>query len=606
MKIVKKGLLVLLSLTFIGGAMFNTVGCKGNDNNSSASSSNASHDIASSPEDVEENIEGLSIPELVAQQAHEEKPGYKFCGYFEDENLTKRVKKTFTEIPEGYYAKYQPDKTKMAEYTKTEDGCLYTPMIFEQTIYGETLQEVREKYLQMVNYHCDIRNNAVSAKTTYEWIYGNQFDAIDMRLNDVPKNQILEFEDKCAFPIPVMAEDGMSVKRVFLHYDIKWNAYFGEAQTTEDGIRYYIAEDKYAVVVGFDGEKTPEVLAIPTSLGGKPVQEVSVLINTYGIPWTIRELTVPSSVKNAMIYHLPVYESAFTLEKLIFEEGVQTIRVASYQTEEINIPSTAYFVDLARPSTEYLHFRHFFPADQKITVNGGEHYYTENGLLYSMEGDLVHQFGNRNKLSLQLNDKVKRVIRGSINGIARIIHIPKNVEYIDLQFNNTARRYWMARIAPPLDYYSIAPIFIVNSEKVLGRWLSEYQYKHDEDMLYGDRWILKAYGYIVKGKDVNLQNVLNTYGAFLDEGQKMAYLSYFDKEERVEGDKKVAEYANMMMRIVDDNEIYLAYRDHLDSSIIRWLEIPSAYLKNDEIKEELVETDVLIRDLFEYYKEYGS
>ena len=600
MKIVKKGLLVLLSLTFIGGAMFNIVGCKGNDNNSSTSSSNASHEIASSPEDVEDNTEELSIPELVGQQAHEEKPGYKFCGYFEDENFTKRVTKTFDKIPEGYYAKYQPDKTQMMEYTRTGDDSLYTPMTFEQTIYGETLIEVREKYLQMVNYHFDIRNDTVSAKTTYEWIYGNQFDTIDMFLNDVPKNQILEFEDKCAFPIPVMAEDGMSVKRVFLHYDIKWNAYFGDPETTEDGIRYYIVENKYAVVVGFDGEKTPEVLSIPSTLEGKPVQEMNVFVD--GEEWTIKELTVPSSVKNAMLYYRdhPLIND-FVLEKLTFEEGVQTIRVISKQTEEIYIPSTAYFVDLVKISSVNSDSKEsiYFTPDQKITVNGGEHYYTENGLLYSTEGDLVHQFGNRQKLDLQLNNQVKRVLYGSVNGLARVIKIPENVEYFDVRFNIGSLRYRQTKWAGSWELNRYAPIFVMNSEKVLGQWLRLAQRIEEDSFAIIDNGILLAYRYIIKGSEVDVEKVLNSCGASFSEEEKEEVRLSFSKEEKTENGKKIVEYIHMSMRIVNDDEIYLARFDG-DTDQLVWMDTPSAYLNSYGVTEALRETDGVVNYYYEY------
>ena len=88
------------------------------------------------------------IPAIIAKQAHEEKVGYKFCGYFEDAAFTKRVKKAFDSVPSGYYAKYQPDKVQAYTHSQTATGTYaYPSMTIEQVIYAEDYKDAVDRYI---------------------------------------------------------------------------------------------------------------------------------------------------------------------------------------------------------------------------------------------------------------------------------------------------------------------------------------------------------------------------------------------------------------------------------------------------------------------------
>lgn len=42
-----------------------------------------------------------TVAELIENQAHEEKNGYKFCGYFEDEAFSKRVETAIESVEDA-------------------------------------------------------------------------------------------------------------------------------------------------------------------------------------------------------------------------------------------------------------------------------------------------------------------------------------------------------------------------------------------------------------------------------------------------------------------------------------------------------------------------
>ena len=68
--------------------------------------------------DVTPSLSPQTTVSVIKEQYHEERSGYKFCGYFEDEKLTKRVTQ---EVKKGetekYYAKYQPDTYAISQAT---------------------------------------------------------------------------------------------------------------------------------------------------------------------------------------------------------------------------------------------------------------------------------------------------------------------------------------------------------------------------------------------------------------------------------------------------------------------------------------------------------
>ena len=486
------------------------------------------------------------VVDLVEQQPRKEKKGYKFCGYFEDKDLTKRAYQTFDEIPTGYYAKYQPDRTQLFAYDEGATGYLYTPVNMEQTIYAEDYMDAIRRYL-FYTYN-ETHTSTSSALTNFATVLGKEYKPIDVAQGAKKKNKFYDFHDETENSKNVSTENGY-VKYQFKR-DTKWKAYLGEAKTTDEGIKYYVVQNKYAVVVGVSSQTPIETLSIPSKIGGKKVQEISIYEDRETFP--VKHLKIPSTVNNAMIYLTP-HSSEQVLEKITFEEGVNSIQVCSMQTEEISIPSTAYYVDLRRPNYGANAYMEILMAeDQKITVNGGEHYYTDNGLLYTKEGDCVHQFGNRDKLNLNFDDKVRRVLRRSINGLAKNIFIPENVEYFDIGFNEWSLRYNTVWREPSQFALNSAPVFFVKSEKVLAQWLQEYLKK---DVCGFYPFMQTGFKYILPDESIELSEFLETYGKELTVDEKTKFTAYYTPTKtEVEG-KSVVYYEDMMLAIVEGEKI---------------------------------------------------
>ena len=424
-------------------------------------------------------------------------------------------------------------------------------------------------------------------------ILGKKYTAIEVYQGAKERNKFYDFHDEAEMTRRAF-EDEELVDYTFTR-DTKWRAYLGEAQTTAEGIEYYTVKNQYAVVVGVSSETTIEELKIPSRLGGRTVREISIYSENETFP--VKNLTIPSTVDNAMIYLLP-HSSEQTLSKITFEEGVNSIQVCSMQTEELVIPSTAYYVDLRRPSyganayTEAL-----MVGDQKITVNGGEHYYTEDGLLYSKEGDLVHQFGGRENLILHLNDKVKRVLRRSINGLAKTVYIPENVEYFDLGFNEWSLRYntlWRDTIMTSIN---ASPVFFVKSEKVLGQWLKDYL-KED---VFGFYPFMKAgFRYVLPDASIDVAAVLNKYaGDTLTAAEKTELVAYCTPTETTIESYEVVYYEAMELAIINDHMIGAATKYDIDQNTWVWPAGAHSFLSEDFEKEEL--NDRVYRDYYHYH-----
>ena len=348
-------------------------------------------------------------------------------------------------------------------------------MNVEQTIYAENYLDAIQRY-QLYTYNEDRASSTMQPR--YSTMLGNDYTEIKIRFGaeESELNRLHTFHDTTNMSWNFQTADG----RLQLQSprNTHWNAYLGKASTTEDGVQYYIVDDEYAVIVGFESETVIESFTLPSEIDGKSVMQVSMYIESYSeeaLPLNVKQLTVPSSVKNAMIYMVS-QNSEQPLEKIVFEEGVQSIQLCSMQTEEVVIPSTAHYVDLRRPMFgRHAPIETLFVPDQKVTVNGGEHYYTENGMLYSTEGDLVHQFANREKLNLTVNNKARRILRRSITGLAKNITIPANVEYCDVLFNQYTLRYNTSTQGPRLNPSKI--VVFLNSQAVLDQWAQLYAKK---------------------------------------------------------------------------------------------------------------------------------
>lgn len=71
---------------------------------------------------------------------YEEKSGYKFCGYYQDEDFTQPVTVQVTkETADKYHAKYQPDKVQLYKEK---------PVDLERTIYATNFFDAIHVYLE--------------------------------------------------------------------------------------------------------------------------------------------------------------------------------------------------------------------------------------------------------------------------------------------------------------------------------------------------------------------------------------------------------------------------------------------------------------------------
>lgn len=413
-----------------------------------------------------------TIMQVVENQAHEEKAGYKFCGYFYDKELTQRVDKAFDTVPTDYYPKYQLDREQMFLQKQGTEGLNYTfpSYTLDQVIYAEDYKDAIERYL-LYTYNEDRLMGADSIQKQTVYTLGENYTQFQIRggATNEELNRVHNFHD--VTNIQRSAIVGGSRYNIDAQRDINWKAYLGKASTLSNGVRYYIVDNAYAVIVGLKSETVIDSFAFPSRIAGKPVKQISIIAEL-----NVKDLTVPGCVENAMIYLPNSLSQEQSLEKLTFQEGVRSIQLFTAQTEEVLIPSTAYFVDFHRYGYgTFGSAKYTCPNNQKITVSGGEHYYTEDGILYTTEGDLVHQFGNREKLNLTISDKASRVLRRSITGVAKNITIPQTVKYCSPFFNDGSMRFQLARRSLyNLGDFSVPAVFL-NSESVVKQWLHYYE-----------------------------------------------------------------------------------------------------------------------------------
>ncbi len=422
---------------------------------------------------------GNSIHELISNQAHEEKFGYKFCGYFEDKDFTTRVMKTFDTIPTGYYAKYQLDRAQLnafkyemypyCDYNQAEEYLQMPEMTLDQVIYAYDYDDAVGRY-ELITYNDDSGNNGVGREFHREQRLGKDFDSFDYLLGCKDKNRFYNFHDELGLSYRYDVPEGMG-ETPLIKRNTKWRCYIGEPTTTEEGLMYYIVDNSYAVVVGIDNENRIENLNIPSELGGKPVKHVSMYLYYYTVDIGI--ITVPSTVETASIMYSEANHKV--IDKIIFSEGVKTIQAYVSRMTDIVIPSTAHTVDInEKYSVIYAPYELLYAKDQEITLNNNQHYYTKDGILYSVEGDLLYQFGNRDKLNLHIDDKAVRVLPRSINGAAKNIYIPESVQFFDLWFNDISARFIQCRRTASTDIRRVMPIFFVNSQKVAEQFIYHY------------------------------------------------------------------------------------------------------------------------------------
>lgn len=426
-----------------------------------------------------------NVAELVANQAHVEKTGYKFCGYFEDANFTKRVMVEQETIPTEYYAKYQPDIEQIMAYTLNEEGIKRPEITFEQPIYAKgSYDDAVIKYKHL--FFRDIETMSMATHVAgIEQFLGNGISRAEAVLGGSGINDFVTFhDDSNLWKFNSMTDEGRI--EIGIDRNFTWNAYLGDVKGVVDGFEYYIVNDEYAVICGHVGEEqdfTADEYKFPSEIEGKPLREISICVSYSQNVFAVKSLIVPSSVNN--FYLIDEGINKFDFEKIIFQEGVKTIKVKSAQKEDYVIPSTAYYVDLQRvdyglnaPTETYL------TKDRKIVVNGGEHYYTDGNFLISKEGDLVHQYAGYEKLDFTVPQGVKRVLRRSIFGLCKNIFISENVEFFSPLFNEYSYRYNICYRSSNLnERQSSLPIIFVNSEKV-ARTLINDCIKYD--VLYGD------------------------------------------------------------------------------------------------------------------------
>lgn len=432
---------------------------------------------------------GNSIHELISNQAHKEKFGYKFCGYFEDKDFTTRVMKTFDTIPTGYYAKYQLDRVQLnafkyeiypyCDYNQAEDYLQMPEMTLEQVIYAYDYEDAVYRY-ELITYNDDGVNNGASREFHREQRLGKDFDMISYYEGCQDKNRFYNFHDELGLSYRYSVPGGIG-ETPLIKRNTKWRCYIGEPTTTEEGLMYYIVDNSYAVVVGVDNENRIENLNIPSELGGKPVKHVSIYNHYYDVGiLNIGTLTVPSTVETALIIYSLF--SREVVDKIIFSEGVKTIQVYAPRMTDIVIPSTAHTVDINEKYYRGNALKVWtYANDQEITLNNNQHYYTKDGILYSVEGDLIHQFGNIDKLNLHIDEKTVRVLPRSIKGVAKNIYIPESVQFFDLWFNDTSARFDGCLRGDSSYKRKVMPIFFVDSQKVAEQFI--YHYVNHNKML---------------------------------------------------------------------------------------------------------------------------
>lgn len=363
-------------------------------------------------------------------QEYEEKSGYTFCGYFKDENYTQRVTGGVSKAQaHKYYAKYQPDKVQML-------AC--APMEMEETVYAVSFQDALIKYwMRTYDYNYlyepmtadNYQQYATPARSKEEFFDTNQGLNKRFEMKDESLTPKLTFEGL----FTSFADESKMIKR-----NNRYSAYVGDLKKTDDGFTYYIVDNAFAVILGIDGKEKIERLDFPSEIEGIRVRYISIATREEDCFPEIGTLTVPSCVED--VYIVPEKNHEIAVETLIVEEGVRQIRLDATLARTFVLPASAYYIDF-----NPLHsFNPLFNREQAIEIEGGEHYFTDGGCLYSAEGDLCYQFANRGKINFFVDSRVKRVLPFSINGANKNIHIPASVEYFDFSYWMKGLRFYSA------------------------------------------------------------------------------------------------------------------------------------------------------------------
>lgn len=537
--------------------------------------------------------EDLSVAEIVSKQAHEEKAGYKFCGYFEDSDFTKRVVKTFDAIPKGYYAKYQIDKTKLMEFYH---DLQFEDFVFEQTLYTKDFRDAVTLYEYMAYATDYISASSVNNMDIKSKKLGMEFTAIDYIKGPTEKNKLYDLHDQST--VEYQYYSGASITKFSLTRNNRWKAYVGEVLVSEDGFEYFIVDD-YAVVVGFNKEEYQETIDIPSTIQGKTVKVVS-MVYSAPIPFTCNTIKVPSSVESAVMC-FNVGDCSQNFKKITFAEGVKTVQLVSSLTEELVIPSTVYYLDIHVPHFYYhapLHILNL--KNQTLTIDKENvHYYTKDGMIYSTEGDLIYQFSNRDKLNIKIDENAKRVLRGSINGLAKNIHIPKNLEYFDVFFNEFSNRH-VSSVKNGTRYdKATIPVFIIDSKEV-AKQLLEFRlnnsrelgtYFSDKEKLFVSS-VCDMYDYLVLCDGLEFDEILNEIQIVLPP-EITGEISDSQIKDAI---KQLYNYENILK--IEGDFIYAHLYDTISGVLSDEWSLISC--KTENVTDELLQNDSVLRMYFEY------
>lgn len=420
-----------------------------------------------------------------------ERSGYTFCGYYNDADFTDPVTEEVTEeTAKNYYPKYQIDKVQQMECAPTVfDNVIYAPdFITALTLYRLQSSAIYDMYTvrQQTNYE------QYGIQYTQFQVIANDVDAGLYEMTDTSQTVPYDYRNIC---IPhymqygsriYNSETGAYEEKLYTRNNV-WNAYISsdlEETATSiddviyDGWVYDIIDNSFAVVYGLaDEEYTGQTnltnatsLSIPSSIKGYPVKEVSIINRNEEIymPDTIGTFTIPSSVENVVLYRTP--KTGFTIENLVVQEGVKTVRMDAYMAKNISLPKSAYYVDLNAMYNRQTKNNCY--TTQSVTVANGGHYYTKDGCLYSKEGDLVFQFAKRDKLDLRIDTTAKRVLPMSITGGNKNIYIPEHMEYFDVFAFLFGARDWFSS-GSTAQTMGIQPMLLIDSPKVMKRLLQD-------------------------------------------------------------------------------------------------------------------------------------
>ena len=208
----------------------------------------------------------------------------------------------------------------------------------------------------------------------------------------------------------------------------------------------------------------------------------------------------------------------------------------------------------------------------------------------------MFQFGNREKLNLQLNDRVKRVLCGSINGLAKNIYIPQNVEYFDIAFNEYSIRHRAVTRSTAYEN-DASPIFYMDSQAVLEQWTSEYLKKD----LFGNFPLLNKYKYVIFGENTDVAAIVDgERGKGLSAEQKSKFLAYSTPTEKKIEDKTVVAYENLPLYVLDEAIYAPTWSFNEDGELEEtWIETPYSYLTENFDKRQIADSVVL--NYYEYH-----